>query len=74
MPGFLDKRKDCIFCNAEAILMNKKVPSYKTSVFCPSCQVPLCLSNDKNCFKKWHSEEWEDVRKCAESACKKRKL
>jgi hypothetical protein len=22
--------------------MNTKVPSYKTSVFCPSCQVPLC--------------------------------
>jgi hypothetical protein len=33
MPEFLDKRKDCTFCNAEAILMNKKVPSYKTSVF-----------------------------------------
>jgi hypothetical protein len=32
------------------------------------------LSNDRNCFKKWHSEEGEDVWKCAESACKKRKL
>jgi hypothetical protein len=45
MPEFLDKRKDCTFCNAEAILMNKKVPSYKTSEFCPSCS--LCLSNEE---------------------------
>jgi hypothetical protein len=74
MPEFLDKRKDWTFCNAKAILMNKKVPHNKTSVFCPSCQVLLCLSNERNCFKKWHSEEGEDVKNCAESACKKRKL
>jgi hypothetical protein len=36
MSEFLDKRKDCTFCNSEAILMNKNVPSYKISVFCPS--------------------------------------
>ncbi|XP_048739025.2 piggyBac transposable element-derived protein 4-like [Ostrea edulis] len=74
IPEFLDKRKDCTFCNAEAIFMNEKFPSYKTSVFCVSCQVPLCLSNDRNCFKKWHSKEGEDVRNCANLSCKKRKL
>ncbi|XP_062609518.1 piggyBac transposable element-derived protein 4-like [Saccostrea cucullata] len=74
IPEFLEKRKDCVFCNAEAILLNKKSPSYKTLVFCPSCQVPLCLSSDRNCFKKWHSKEGEDVRKSADLSCKKRKL
>lgn len=37
LPGFADKRKYCTYCNAEAIVRKKKLPSYKTSIFCQSC-------------------------------------
>jgi hypothetical protein len=74
VPEFGDKRTDCIYCNAEAIVLKKKLPSYKTSVFCQTCNVPLCLTKERNCFKKWHSKDGESVRKCANQSCKKRKL
>jgi hypothetical protein len=48
IPEFGDKRTDCIYCNAEAILvvLKKRLPSYKTSVFCQTCNVPLCLTKE----------------------------
>ena len=73
-PEFLEKRRDCTYCNAEAILSDSKVPSYKTSVYCPTCNVSLCLTSERNCFRKWHSKDGEDVRKCAAVSCKKRKI
>ena len=78
VPGgfkaFLEKRRDCTYCNAEAILTDSKVPSYKTSVYCPTCNVSLCLTSERNCFRKWHCKDGEDVRTCAAVSCKKRKL
>uniref|UniRef100_A0A665W4C0 PiggyBac transposable element-derived protein domain-containing protein n=1 Tax=Echeneis naucrates TaxID=173247 RepID=A0A665W4C0_ECHNA len=29
-------------------------PRVKTNIYCRGCQVPLCLTQKKNCFRQWH--------------------
>ncbi|XP_010904115.1 uncharacterized protein LOC105031411 isoform X10 [Esox lucius] len=41
-------RKHCRHC------LNNKIPRVKTSIFCPRCQVPLCFTPKRDCFKKYH--------------------
>ncbi|XP_026159321.1 piggyBac transposable element-derived protein 4-like [Mastacembelus armatus] len=50
MPMFFDSdiRKHCRRC------LDAGIPRVKTAVYCRMCNVPLCLSSKKNCFKEWH--------------------
>ncbi|KAK6325986.1 hypothetical protein J4Q44_G00016300 [Coregonus suidteri] len=34
------------------------IPKVKTPVYCRKCQVPLCITSKRNCFKDWHDSKF----------------
>ncbi|KAK6301246.1 hypothetical protein J4Q44_G00293440 [Coregonus suidteri] len=45
-------RKNCRRC------LDAGIPKVKTPVYCRKCQVPLCLTSKRNCFKDWHDSKF----------------
>uniref|UniRef100_A0A3Q2ZCT4 PiggyBac transposable element-derived protein domain-containing protein n=1 Tax=Kryptolebias marmoratus TaxID=37003 RepID=A0A3Q2ZCT4_KRYMA len=33
------------------------IPRVKTPIYCRKCQVPLCLTSTRNCFREWHDAQ-----------------
>ncbi|CAB1354041.1 unnamed protein product [Coregonus sp. 'balchen'] len=52
MPEYYAKRKNCRRC------LDVGIPKVKTPVYCRKCQVPLCLTSKRNCFKDWHNSKF----------------
>lgn len=50
MPIFKEKRRRCCLC------ARLDAESKKTSIECSTCEVPLCLQKERNCFLRYHTE------------------
>lgn len=49
MPIFQEKRRRCVSCT-------KRNMEAKTFIECSTCEVPLCLQKERNCFQRYHVE------------------
>ncbi|XP_051170607.1 piggyBac transposable element-derived protein 4-like [Leptopilina boulardi] len=47
LPTVLSTQRRCVCCST------KSIPC-RTSFFCSTCNVPLCIKKEKNCFQKFH--------------------
>ena len=47
LPGIRNSRRRCAHCSTKAI-------EKRTKFYCLTCQVPLCIQEQKNCFQKFH--------------------
>ncbi|VDI78460.1 Hypothetical predicted protein [Mytilus galloprovincialis] len=74
LPLFLSKRAECLYCNAEAHMNKKKLPSRKVMSYCSVCKVPLCCSVGRNCFYVWHSDTTVKEYVSTNERLKKRKI
>ena len=57
-PEFNDKKLECVVCNAVRCKRNVSRSEYRheTHFSCSLCNVHLCISKDRNCWKKYHHE------------------
>jgi len=46
-PAVQDTRRRCVYCSTKA-------QEKRTSFYCKTCEVPLCISKGQNCFEKYH--------------------
>lgn len=53
-----DDRRLCVLCRSNALTKAATNPAKKlrSSWKCATCQVPLCLTKDRNCFKDYHTK------------------
>ena len=49
LPTFSEKRRRCGLCL-------RGCAERKTFIECSTCEVPLCLQKDRNCFQNYHTE------------------
>lgn len=51
------QRHNCILCRYKARHRNSDVQYVKTPWKCEHCDVPLCLTKERNCFREFHNED-----------------
>ena len=58
MPTVREIGSSCVLCQTKEMLQGSVLVSgVKSTVFCGTCDVPLCLTKKRNCFAEWHSPE-----------------